>query len=209
MPGFDIALPRRLYTLAEMTATLAAIIDAVSPDQPVVLLLHDWGCYYGYQYYMNHPERVSRIIGIDIGDVDSADMKLPFKMAAFTFGYQNFLAWAWRFGGQLGDKMTRWLAGKFNYRGDLNLVWSGMNFGYHLRWKLSLKHRGQGAILFEPRCPMLFLFGTTKPTMFHSPVFVDRLNATPGSRAVGFAAGHWVTVDRPAESIAEIKAWLD
>ncbi|OPZ60834.1 MAG: Haloalkane dehalogenase [Deltaproteobacteria bacterium ADurb.Bin510] len=209
LPGFDITKPRKLYTLEEEVAIFAHIIDAVSPDKPVTLMLHDWGCFWGYQYYMRHQERVKQIIGIDVGDVDSKDMHLPPKMIAFTVAYQLFLAAAWNIGGAVGDNMTRWLARKFNFRGgDINLVWSGMNYGYHLRWKHVFTGKPQTDKLFEPKCPMLFLYGKTKPTMFHSQKFVDELNRRPGSRAIGFEAGHWVMLDQPAGVSAAIRDWL-
>ena len=68
LPGFETPAPGKTRTLAEMTAQLLAIVDTVSPTQPVTLLLHDWGCIFGYELAMRHPERVNRIVGIDIGD---------------------------------------------------------------------------------------------------------------------------------------------
>lgn len=208
LPGFDIAKPRRLVTLDAMVDSIAAVVDTVSPHKPVTLVLHDWGCYFGYQYALRHPHRVEALVGIDVGDVDSKEMKLPFRMAAFTVAYQLYLALAWLIGGKFGDGMTRWMAKKLNARTERDLIWSGMNYGYHLRWKAFFTGRSQGALPFEPQWPMLFLYGKNKPTMFHSPVFVDRLNAAPGSRAVGFEAGHWVMLDKPAEVSAEVLAWL-
>ena len=209
LPGFDITKPRKLYTLEEEVEIFAHIIDTVSPNKPVVLMLHDWGCYWGYQYYMRHQDKVKKLIGIDVGDVDSKDMHLPAKMIAFTVAYQLFLAAAWNIGGTTGDNMTRWLARKFNFRGgDINSVWSGMNYGYHLRWKFFLMGKRQTDKLFEPKCPMLFLYGKNKPTMFHSAKFVDELNGREGSRAVGFEAGHWVMLDQPQGVSAEINNWL-
>ena len=44
LPGFDPQQPARATALTDMTALFGAIVQAVSPDQPVTLLLHDWGC---------------------------------------------------------------------------------------------------------------------------------------------------------------------
>jgi pimeloyl-ACP methyl ester carboxylesterase len=68
LPGFE-GPPRqgqKALTLAELTARLLAIVDAVSPGQPVTLLLHDWGCVFGYELAARHPERVARIVAVDI-----------------------------------------------------------------------------------------------------------------------------------------------
>lgn len=45
--------------------------------------------------------------------------------------------------------------------------------------------------------------------MFHSDAFVERLNRTPGVKAVGVDAGHWLMLERPDEVAAEIREWTD
>jgi pimeloyl-ACP methyl ester carboxylesterase len=179
----------------------------VSPDRPVTLVLHDWGCFFGYQYYMKNPSRVSHIVGIDIGDVGSKEMKLPLSMVLFTLCYQLWLAGAWVIGGRTGDAMTRLLARAVGARADPSLVHSGMNYAYYLKYKSALLGRSQGDVPFEPACPMLFLYGRKKPTMFHSDAFVERLNRTPNSKAVGFDAGHWLMLEQPTEVASEIRGW--
>jgi pimeloyl-ACP methyl ester carboxylesterase len=208
LPGFDIRKPRRSYTPQELSDIFAGIVDAVSPEKKVTLVLHDWGCVFGYQYYMRNKDRVSRIVGLDVGDYDSKNMKLPAGMILFAAAYQLFLASAWLIGGKTGDAATRWLAKKFHVRGDSRQIWSGMNYPYFHFWRNTILRRPQGTIPFTPDCPMLFLFGKNKPTMFHSDVFSGKLNATKGSRSLGFDAGHWLMSDRPEETAEEIKAWF-
>src|SRR5450830_1046757 len=55
LPGFEMLATGKQRSLNEMTAQLLAIVDAVSPHQPVTLLLHDWGCIFGYELAMRHP----------------------------------------------------------------------------------------------------------------------------------------------------------
>lgn len=50
LPGFDITQSPRPTSLAQMTALFSRIVSTVSPDKPVVLLLHDWGCLFGYEF---------------------------------------------------------------------------------------------------------------------------------------------------------------
>lgn len=207
LPGFGVGDPRRLRTLGEVVGLLEAVVDAVSPSRPVTLVLHDWGCFYGYQYSIRNPKRVSRIVGIDIGDVGSKEMKLPLSMLLFTLGYQLWLAGAWVIGGRTGDAMTRLMARALGVRADPSLVHSGMNYGYYLMYRSALLRRHQGDVPFEPVCPMLFLYGRKKPTMFHSDAFVERLDRTPNSRAVGFDAGHWLMLEHPDEVASEIRDW--
>jgi len=43
-------------------------LDALVPDSsPVQLLLHDWGCYVGALFCNTYPERVSRLVMLDVG----------------------------------------------------------------------------------------------------------------------------------------------
>ena len=207
LPGYAGSDPRRLRTLEEIVGLLDEIVDAVSPDRPVTLVLHDWGCFYGYQYYRKNPQRVSRLVGIDIGDVGSKEMKLPLSMVLFTLAYQLWLAGAWVIGGRIGDAMTRLMARVAGAPAAPGLVHSGMNYGYYLKYRSLLLGRPQGDVPLEPACPMLFLFGRRKPTMFHSDAFVEKLSRTPGSRAVGFDAGHWLMLERPTEVATEIRGW--
>jgi pimeloyl-ACP methyl ester carboxylesterase len=36
-------------------------------SQPVSLVLHDWGCMYGYMLERQHPELVKNVVSMDIG----------------------------------------------------------------------------------------------------------------------------------------------
>jgi pimeloyl-ACP methyl ester carboxylesterase len=171
LPGFDINKPRNMYTLQDEVDIFSEIIDTVSPDKKVILMLHDWGCFFGYQYYMLNQHRVSRVIGIDVGDVGSKDMKLPISMVLFAMGYQLWLALAWKIGGNIGDAMTRKMAKSFKVRADLNLIHSGMNYAYYLRWKHFFLRRSQGNIIIDPSCPCFFSSAETSPQCsIHRPL---------------------------------------
>lgn len=50
------------YTLARRVADLSEWIDAVAPDRPVDLVVHDWGGAIGMSWAAAHPERVRRIV---------------------------------------------------------------------------------------------------------------------------------------------------
>jgi pimeloyl-ACP methyl ester carboxylesterase len=55
---------------------------------------------------------------------------------------------------------------------------------------------------------MLFLYGTRKPFMFHSPGWAASLERSDEHRVVGLRAGHWVMRDRPDEFCREVDRWL-
>ena len=71
LPGFDPDKPARPTSLPEMVNLFGAIVDAVCPDRPVTLVLHDWGCIFGYEFATRHPGQVERIVAVDIGDYNS------------------------------------------------------------------------------------------------------------------------------------------
>ena len=62
LPGFDLAKPPRPVSVNEMCELVGAVVDAVSPDEPVTLLLHDWGCFFGYEVAARHPQRLRRLV---------------------------------------------------------------------------------------------------------------------------------------------------
>ncbi len=49
------------YTFAEHSAFLDAFIEAVLPDEPVWLVIHDWGSALGFDWARRHPDRVKGI----------------------------------------------------------------------------------------------------------------------------------------------------
>lgn len=60
LPGFDIAKPARASSLQQVVDLIRAIADRASPDRAVIVMVHDWGCIFGYEYVAQHPARVAR-----------------------------------------------------------------------------------------------------------------------------------------------------
>jgi cis-3-alkyl-4-acyloxetan-2-one decarboxylase len=206
LPGFDLAKPRRAMTLAQMTAHFAAIVDAVSPAQPVTLLLHDWGAVFGYQYAMNHPARVARIVGVDIGDTGSGEFlrSLPLKAKLGIGGYQSWLAGAYHLPPSTGDAMTRRMAAWLRAPAAPEQIGAQMNHPYVTGLSGGFKQ----ALRVKPSCPFLFFYGTRKPFMFHAPAWADRIAATPGNEVHALPTGHWVMVQRPEQFNTVLLRWL-
>lgn len=211
LPGFDLARPtRRAFSLDEVLATIAAVVDAVSPDAPVTLVLHDWGCFYGYQYAARHPSRVARIVGVDIGDAGSRDhlRELGRGRQLGLLVYQLWLALAWRIGGGLGDGLARRMAAWLHAPAPREQVGAQQGYPYAVRW-LGAAGGFRGLRAFEPACPMLYLYGEKMPLMFHSRAWLAKLQARPGCRVAGFPAGHWLMRSRADAFNAALAAWLD
>ena len=210
LPGFDVAKPRRAYSLDELVGTLKHVVEQSCPGQKVTLMLHDWGCIFGYQFAMRHPEFVQRIVGVDIGDAGSRahQRATSLKAKAMVFAYQAWLAIAWRIGGPIGDSMTRAMARAARCRSDPQYISSAMNYPYAIAWTGA--HGGyRRAVPFVPTWPMLYIYGCKKAFQFQSTAWVEALRARPGSQALEFNTGHWVMTSRPQEFNHAVAAWLE
>jgi pimeloyl-ACP methyl ester carboxylesterase len=211
LPGFEAPEgPRVAWSLTETLDLLRAVVDRVSPKRPVVLMLHDWGCFFGYQFAMQEPARVAKIIGVDIGDAGSPEHARSLSAAAkaMVVSYQGWLALAWRVGGRAGDAMTRGFAKAIHAPAPADSVHAGMNYPYDILWTGS-QGSYKSAVPFVPTSPMLFIYGSRKPFMFHSPEFAAALEARDGSRVQAFETGHWVMAEAPKGFNKAVLDWLD
>lgn len=209
LPGFDLAKPARATSLRQMTALLAAIVGAVSPERPVTLVLHDWGCIFGYEFAARHPEHVARIVAVDIGDYNSAACarSLSARAKTLVFAYQLWLAAAWTVRGALGDAMTQWMARKSGSRADASAVGWQMNYPYAMRW-FGLLGGFRGAAQVAHECPVLFIYGLHKPFMFQSPDWLALLAERPDCAVRPFPTGHWVMTQQPEAFHRCVASWL-
>lgn len=209
LPGFERSAAKRAYPLDELLQTLRRVVEQACPRERVTLLLHDWGCFFGYQFAMRHPELVERIIGVDIGDAGSRQNRteLGVRGRLMVLGYQLWLALAWRIGGGIGDAMARWMARALRCPTDPRTIGAQMGYPYAMRW-LGVAGGFGSLKVFDPECPMLFTYGERKPVMFHSAGWAERLAERPGNRVLGFATGHWIMVERRSEFNEALLAWL-
>lgn len=213
LPGFDASLQPRPTSLAAMVTLFRSIVDAVSPAHPVTLLLHDWGCVFGYEFAHRHPARVERIIAVDIGDHNSPDFarSLTARARWLIFSYQIWLAIAWGLGhvhAGLGHRMTRAMARRLRCPSDPGAIGWPMNYPYAMQW-FGLLGGFRRAAPVRPACPVLYLYGKRKPFMFHSPQWLHTIGAQTGSEAQGFRSGHWVMVDQAQAFNERVRRWLD
>lgn len=207
-PGFDAGSGRMRMTLDEITGLVLQVVDRLCPGGRVTLVLHDWGCIFGYQFGMRHPARVARIVGVDIGDVHSLRRVLTVREKFGAVFYQGWLAIAWRIGGRLGDRMTRRMARMTGSRADpAGLRWQ-MNWPYFMTWFGGKEALPRHSVPFRPECPMLFLYGRRKLIRFHAPAWAHALAERPGNRVEGFDTGHWVMLQAPERFQQVVRAWL-
>jgi len=209
LPGFDVTKPGGAYSLDELVDTARRVVEKACPGERVTLLLHDWGCVFGYHFASRHPQLVKRVIGVDVGDAGSRRnlAELSLKAKFMVVAYQWWLALAWRLGGRLGDRMARWMASRARAPAPPRDVGAQMGYPYAMQW-FGVKGGFGRLHVFDPQVPMLFFYGERKPFMFHSTAWCAKLAARRGSRVIGLPTGHWVMVQRPKEFNEAVLAWL-
>ncbi|MYM37409.1 alpha/beta fold hydrolase [Duganella sp. FT94W] len=210
LPGFDISKPRRAYSLDATMRVLLHIVNSVSAKQKVILMLHDWGCVFGYEFYMRNKALVSAIIGVDIGDAQSraTNRSRSLTQKMMVSGYQSMLALGWAMGGTPGDLLTRTMARLLGTPSPREYISAKMNFPYYI---LTGGAAGSYSSLvpFAPAVPMLFIYGMRKPFMFHSPQWTETLAAKPGCKVVAMETDHWPMVRQPERFNDIVIGWLE
>jgi pimeloyl-ACP methyl ester carboxylesterase len=203
LPGFERTDDARAYALDEVIEIIRTVVERACPGERVTLLLHDWGCFYGYQFAMKYPQLVERVVGVDIGDAGSRQNRaeLGVKGKAIVIAYQLWLALAWRIGGRIGDAMAKWMARTMKCPTEQERISAQMGYPYAVRW-LGVAGGVGRMKAFKPHCPMLFMYAERKPVMFHSREWARSVAAR------AFPTGHWIMVERPGEFNAALLAWL-
>lgn len=210
LPGFDVAKPRRAYTLDETMSIFEHIVTQTCPGQKVILMVHDWGATFGYEFCRRHPELVARLIGIDIGDASSPEFiqSLSPKAKLIVAAYQSWLALAWQVGGRVGDAMSIGMVRAMKCRSEPRYISSQMNYPYFIKRTGAYGSYRAMATLVPP-CPMLFIYGIKKLFMFHSPQWAERLARRPGCKVLGMATDHWPMRSVPEAFNQAVLGWLN
>jgi pimeloyl-ACP methyl ester carboxylesterase len=155
---------------------------------------------------MRHPARVARIVGVDIGDTASGEFlrSLSTKAKLAVLAYQGWLALAYVMPQRLGDAMTRRMARWLRAPAPPERVAAQMNHPY----LTGLTGGFRRSLRVRPTCPMLYIYGSRKPFLFHAPAWAERIAAVPGNEVHALPTGHWVMQQRPAEFQAIVQRWL-
>lgn len=209
LPGFEPGHPRQTFSLDGVVEVIRHVVEQACGDRPVTLLLHDFGCFFGYQFALRHPQFVKRVVGVDVGDAGSRRhlQELSLKAKLSIFAYQLWLAAAWRISGPVGDWMARRMAAIARAPADAAEVSAQMGYPYYVQWA-GAAGGYRKAKSFVPACPMLFIYGKRKPFMFHSSAWAGDIASRPGCQVLAFDTGHWVMVARPAEFNSALTTWL-
>src|SRR6185312_2581938 len=208
LPGFDVSHKRRAYSLDEITSFLKEVVEQVCPGQKVILMAHDWGCIFGYEFYMRNPQLVSKIIGVDIGDKISLQQSRALWDTIGVLLYQYPLALAWLIGGRIGDWMTRSMARLLRCPAPQADIGSRMTYPYFMQWFGGHRSYRRQVQQFIPSCPILFVYGKCKPLMFHAQNWAECLLSSPSNQVVAFDTGHWVMAAQPERFNQVVDDWL-
>jgi pimeloyl-ACP methyl ester carboxylesterase len=207
LPGFESG--PQAVSLDAMCSLLLQVADHLSPDKAITLLLHDWGCAFGYEFAMHHPQRVARVIALDIGDHNAPALRrqwgLREKLAVAA--YQVWLALAWKIGGAMGTSMTRVMARTLRAPAPSERITYRMNYPYAMRWFGSAGGFARSAQVQLPM-PLLYVYGKRKPFMFHSQFWLDKVAKAPGNAVLGLPCGHWLMLDQAEAFHAAALQWL-
>ncbi|MFK7977015.1 MAG: alpha/beta fold hydrolase [Halioglobus sp.] len=208
LPGFS-ATDRTDYSVDDIVARIAEIVDAVSPEQRVTLLLHDWGCVFGYEYAMRNSQRVEKMIGLDVGDIDSDALRESLSTAGklMVFVYQIILAMSFVLPRLIGNPIARLMARALKAGSIKEHIHAGMSMPYAMRW-FGTNGGLSGLLPVAPKCPFFYGYATQKPMMFHSRQWLAHLRENPCNRIEPFDCGHWIPVELANELNESLGEWL-
>jgi len=213
LPNFGRRAVRRGgMAFPELVAALAATIREVQTGgKPVTLITHDWGAYLGYLLEQANPDMIESMVALDIGGHVSPNKP---GEALFILGYQWTLILFWLVGGlapPLGDWLTRRFAAALGVPArQARTARSRQNYLYFYLWRALLLPwwRGQLLTRYQPKRPVLFLWGLKKPVMFHSDHWLATVRKSGGcAKGIG-NAGHWLMESHAEEVNRAIRDWL-
>jgi cis-3-alkyl-4-acyloxetan-2-one decarboxylase len=204
LPNFDgERTSRKGYDTETIVRALEDVLRDVSDRGKVTLVLHDWGCYWGYPLHNRHQDLVARVAGLDI----APHFEPRGKDVPLIVGYQGWLYAAFAIGGSVGDAMTRRFAKIAKAPAELSRVNAGMNYPYRNIFRDLASGRGKALTEgYWPTCPVLFAYGADKPYFFHSDAWLDHVRKV-GGKVVAVPCGHWV--QKHEGFVALLTAWLD
>ncbi len=209
LPGFDDPETRG-FSVSEISKLILHVVDEVSPNVKVILMLHDWGCLFGFHFAALHAHKVERIVAIDVGDASSPAFVrgLSLRAKLMIFAYQMPLALTWYMQGAVGNYLARAIARFLRCKADESSIHAGMSYPYAMRWMGAL---GGLKVLAGPtqlKCPIFYAYGRYKPFQFQSQEWLQKLNANTSCKTALFKSSHWVMVDCAESFNSSVSEWL-
>ena len=200
-------------SFAQLDDMFTATVSKHCGDDSVTLVAHDWGTELAYRFERRFPERVTAVVGLDVGPALPSRTQLGLSGIVMIVAYQwwlllAYLIWHWIpvFGKFVGNSMTSVFARLAGAPGASQRRYvAAQNYFYFNFWLGARLHarRPSAGRRRLPLCPMLFVYGRRKPVMFHNP---EILSAADNVRIIEADCGHWVMLD--PRVVAQIVAFL-
>ncbi|CAK9015230.1 unnamed protein product [Durusdinium trenchii] len=227
MPHFGgresaIALQHRPqgYSFEEMAEILADNIRRDCGTSPVTLVLHDWGCVWGFMLQTRHPDLVKRIVALDVGLPSCMSGFEKVSVALLTYQFWPLTAYfLLRVSARLGSPFRRWGQAvadwmiraftKFIGYGSKRITADASYPYVHFLTGLGFREPKLTAGAVLPSCPCLFMYGKRKPYMFHSAAWERHLRSRSDCEVIPVNAGHWLQVQKAELVNHAIETWLE
>lgn len=220
----DLGARRSGYSFSEAADLLKVAVEENNNGEPVVLVIHDWGCYWGFVFQMKYPGLVKAIVALDVGHPSQLKAKTSVIVVTLLgLWYWFYLAVAFLIGGSVGDGMVKFMVRRgfplrhpqheqvlaritadlgYPYTAAINLTWS-LFFGGSKNFRKMCK-----PVANSPSCPCLYMYGRKKPLQFHDPAWVAALRKRDDCDAVGVNSGHWISLEATEEFNQRVEEWL-
>eukprot|EP00455_Lapot_gusevi_P011939 TRINITY_DN1558_c0_g1_i9.p2 TRINITY_DN1558_c0_g1~~TRINITY_DN1558_c0_g1_i9.p2 ORF type:complete len:201 (+),score=34.07 TRINITY_DN1558_c0_g1_i9:160-762(+) len=194
-----------------------SIETTIPGNKRFTMITHDWGAYLGLLYQNAYPDRVQKLVLIDVGIASRSN--LPLKNQFISTAYQLWFALTFIFSKIFGHLiaslfMPIYFLPIFKFMHPTfdkspvarNEIRPDKCYVYFQIWKDVLTGKVRPPKF--PSCPTLFLYGLQKRCMFHDQEFITKLNNTAGCKQRAFDAGHWVQIAKPDEVIDEVDTFM-
>lgn len=212
LPGYDSAPNAAAiswgFDFEQLISSMNSTLDSIlSPEQTFHLIGHDWGSVVAQFYQNSHPNRINRLVLLDVGqNLEPSSMKEAFVISFYQIWFAASFVMAKLVHTRVADLIFKSffviMPRSFNptphdYKhrpaSDIHV---GMCYPYYHMWRgiltgKSLRPR------FPSQTPTLFIYGARKNCMFHGPKFLRRLEKSQGAWLELSKAGHWVTHFEP------------
>lgn len=213
------------YSPAEVVQMIeAAVVEHLGSTCAFDLLLHDWGCYWGYVLADRLPSRVGKVVALDVGPPHKHGAE-HVRGVAWQLPYQLYFALVFWIGTRFSSAVAQALllgmfrSGLWRMVGPLPGDCAPMPRGLgEVRWWMCYPYfQVLYSILARlpmpraprlPTAPLLFLWGERKRCMFHSEDFLRRMEESPVSYGLRLDCGHWIQAEMPQELHAAMRDFL-
>ncbi len=207
------------FDFLEVVELIKLTLINLNPEgQPINLITHDWGAFYGYLFEKKYSYLINRMVALDVGG--QAKIQSNFMGYIIIVFYQLNLALAFilsQFGflgivlGRILTKFTlKILFALGQYYSSKEYRFSGpsrqtafntfQNYPYFYFWKQIFQGKSfMSEDNFYPSCPVLFIYGCQgiKSLMsFHDNQWLESITQNPESQIIKFEnSGHWLMRD--------------